>query len=155
MRRRALCPRCTRSMSQVSVRVAAMHSFMTHPLITRHGPHDSDMLGQAAARQWSSPTVDNYDWTHRGPLQLMVLHTAVQWSASFCSMCRPRAIARSTSHSACYSTCCEWLFLRLSGASRAQCGWSLASDMDSASTVAGAVVAGRSAARLIRILRSR
>ena len=90
-----------------------MHARMTHLLTTRHGPHDSDMLGQAAARQWSSPTVDNYDWTRRGPLQLMVLHTAVQWSASFCSMCRPRAIARSTSHSACYSTCCEWLFLRL------------------------------------------
>ena len=91
-----------------------MHSFMTHPLITRHGPHDSDMLGQAAARQWSSPTVDNYDWTRRGPLQLMVLHTAVQWSLLRFAACvdrersqdRPltaRVIARAASGCFCVS----------------------------------------------------
>jgi len=51
----------------------------------------------------------------------------------------------------CGITCAPF-FKKLAGPDRA---WSLASDMDSASTVAGAVVAGRSAARLIRILRSR
>ena len=154
-RRRALCPRCTRSAAQVSLRVcrhACTHDSLTHHTAWTASP---TIPSQVAAGQSSSHRVDIYDWPSRGPLELMVVHAAVQRFASFHRGCRPRAIAGSTSHSACYSTCCEWLFLRLSGASRAQCGWSLASDMDSASTVAGAVVAGRSAARLIRILRSR
>ena len=132
-----------------------MHARMTHLLTTRHGPHDSDMLGQAAARQWSSHTVDIYGWTSRGPLQLMVLHAAVQWFASFRSVCRPRAIARSTSHSACHSMCCEWLVLHLYRASRAQCGRPPTSETDRSSTVAGVVASMSSAAGFIRILRSR
>ena len=61
---------------------------MTHLLTTRHGPHDSDMLGQAAAGQWSSHTVDNYRWATRGLLHLMMVHAAVQWFASSRCVCR-------------------------------------------------------------------
>ena len=66
-----------------------------------------------------------------------------------------RAIAGSTSHSVCHSTCCEWLVWRRSGASQAQSGRSPASETDRSSTVAGAVAAGLSAMGFIRILRSR
>ena len=45
--------------------------------------------------------MDIFGCTSRGPLPLMVVHAVVQWAASVSSMCRPRAIARSTSHNAC------------------------------------------------------
>ena len=97
-----------------------------------------------------------YDWTSRGQLHLMVVRAAVQWLAARCRVCRSRAIDRSTSRSACSKlTCCEWLCLHLSGASGAQSGWSPASQTDMARTVVSAVAPGCSAARLIRILRSR
>ena len=59
------------------------------------------MCSQAVEGQWSSHTMDFYDWTRRGPLQLVVVHAVVQWFASFCCVWRPRSIARSTSHIAC------------------------------------------------------
>ena len=40
------------------------------------------MLGQAAAGQWSSTTVDIYDWTTRGPLEAVAAHVEVQWFAT-------------------------------------------------------------------------
>ena len=131
-----------------------MHSFMTHSLTTRYGPHDRCMPSQAVEVEWSSHTMDFYGWISRGPLQLVMVHAVVQWFALFRCVWRPRAIARSTSHSVCHSTCCEWLVWRQSRAPGAQSGQSPASDMDSARTVAGAVAAGRSAAGFTRILRS-
>ena len=77
-----------------------MHACMIHMLTTRLAPHDRLMCSQAAARQWILHTLDINGYTSRGPLHSMVVHTVVQWFASFCRVCRPRAIARSTSHTA-------------------------------------------------------
>ena len=79
-----------------------MHARMTHS----HSLHGMDGIAytipsQAAAGQSSSHRVDIYDWPSRGPLELMVVHAAVQRFASF-HRGRPRAITGSTSHSACY-----------------------------------------------------
>ena len=106
-------------------------------------------------RQWSSHKVDTYGCTSRGPLHLMVVHTVVQWLASLCRGCRRIAIARSTSHSVCHSTCCEWLCLRLFKASETQSGRYQASKADSPSNLVGAVAPPCSAVRFTRILRSR
>ena len=54
-----------------------------------------------------------------------------------------------------FSTCCKWLVLCLSGASQAQYGRSPASETDRPSTVASVLASVCSAARFIRILRSR
>ena len=78
-----------------------MHARMTHSLTARHDRHDRRMSSQAAAGQWSSHAVDFYDWTSRGPLELMLVDTAVQWFASLWCVRRPRGITRWTSHSAC------------------------------------------------------
>lgn len=78
-----------------------MHAHINTSCTIRHGRHARLMCSQAAARQWSSHTMDIYGSTSRGPLHVMVVHAVMQWLASLCRMCRPRAIARSTSHSAC------------------------------------------------------
>ena len=103
-RRRALCTRWTRLMSQASPRAAKharTHEYLMHHTALRHGRHARLMCLQAAARQWSSHRIDIYGCTSRGQLHMVVLHAVVQWFASVCCMCRPRAIARSTSHNAC------------------------------------------------------
>ena len=75
---------------------------MNTSLCIRHVRRHARLLcSQAAARQRSSHTMDIFGCTSRGPLPLMVVHAVVQWAASVSSMCRPRAIARSTSHNAC------------------------------------------------------
>ena len=74
---------------------------MNTSLCIRHGRHARLMCSQAAGRQWSSQTMDIFDYTSRGQLHMVLVYAAVQWLASLCRMCRPRAIARSTSHSAC------------------------------------------------------
>jgi hypothetical protein len=74
---------------------------MNTSLCIRHGRHARLMCSQAAARQWSSYTMDFYGCTSRGQLDLLVVQTVVQWFASLCCMYRPRAIARSTSRNAC------------------------------------------------------
>ena len=78
-----------------------MHSRIHTSLTTWHGRHARLMCSQAAGRQWSSQTMDIFDYTSRGQLHMVLVHAAVQWLASVCRMCRPRAIARSTSLSAC------------------------------------------------------
>ena len=78
-----------------------MHARMNTSCTIRHGRHARLMCSQAAARQWSSHTMDVYGCTSRGQFELMVVHAVVQWFASVCCVCRPRAIARSTSHNAC------------------------------------------------------
>jgi len=102
-RRRALCARCSRLVCQVNPR-AARHAH-THEYLTVHtawtAQHARLMCSRAAARQWSSHAMDIYGSTSRGPLHVVVVHAVVQWLASLCRMRRPRAIARSTSHSAC------------------------------------------------------
>ena len=60
-----------------------MHSFMTHSLTTRYGPHDRCMPSQAVEVEWSSHTMDFYGWTSRGPLQLVMVH-AVERGAMVC-----------------------------------------------------------------------
>ena len=78
-----------------------MHARMNTSLTIRHGRHARLMCSQAAGRQWSSQTMNIDGWTSRGQLHLIELHAVVQWFASVCCVCRPRAIARSTSHNAC------------------------------------------------------
>ena len=78
-----------------------MHARMNTSCTTRHGRHARLMCSQAAGRQWSSHLMDIYGSTSRGPLHMVVVHAVVQWLASLCRMCRPRAIAISTSLSAC------------------------------------------------------
>ena len=102
-RRRALCARCSRLVRQVSLR-ASRHA-RTHEHLMHHTAMDGMrtrlVCSQAAARQWSSHTMDVYGCTSREQFELMVVHAVVQWFASDCCVCRPRAIARSTSHNAC------------------------------------------------------
>ena len=78
-----------------------------------------------------------------------------QWLASFCRLCRPRTIARSTSLSACSARVVRGRHLRLSRASRGFRECSSASETDSGCNVAKVVAVGRSAAVFIRIVRSR
>ena len=59
-----------------------MHSFMTHSLTTRYGPHDRCMPSQAVEVEWSSHTMDFYGWTSRVPLQLVMVYAVVQWFAT-------------------------------------------------------------------------
>ena len=78
----------------------SMHARMNTSCTIRHGRHARLMCLQAAARQWSSHKMEIYGCTSRGKLHMVVLHAVVQWFASVCCMCRPRAIARSTTHNA-------------------------------------------------------
>ena len=102
-RRGALCARCSRLVSQVSLR-ASRHA-RTHEHLLHHtawtacSPHVLAGRRLAAGRQWSSHTMDFYGCTSGGQLDLVLVHAAVQWFASVCSMCRPITNARSTSHS--------------------------------------------------------
>ena len=97
----------------VSIPTHIQHSIQSVSVTVQSLRCSAQNSGPAAERQWSSHKVDKYGCTSRGPLHLMVVHAVVQWLASLCRGCRRRAIARSTSHSACNSTCCEWLCLRL------------------------------------------
>ena len=71
-----------------------MHARTTLSLSTRHGRHDGPVRSQAAEVEWSSLTMDIYDWTSRGPLRLVVVHSGVQWFAARRRACGARAIAR-------------------------------------------------------------
>ena len=133
-----------------------MHARINTSCTIRHGRHACLMCSQAAARQWSSHTMDIYGSTSRGPLHVMVVHAVMQWLASLCRMCRPRAIAISTSLSACAARVVRGRSSHLSRASRGfreRFIW--ASDTDSRCTSVDTVAAGRSAAGFIRIVRSR
>ena len=79
-RRRALHAHSTRPMLEVSLRV--WRHTCTHDSLTHHaacGQHVRRMYSQALAVQCSTCKVGNYDWTSRGPLQLMVVQAVVQW----------------------------------------------------------------------------
>ena len=60
---------------------------MNTSLCIRHGRHARLMWLQAAARQWSSQTMDIFDCTSRGQLHMVLVQAAVQWFASVCCMC--------------------------------------------------------------------
>jgi len=137
-----------------------MHARMMHRLTTCHGPHDRLMCLQAAARQWSSHTVDINGCTSRVPLHLMVVHAVVQWLPSICRVCRPRTIAISTSLSACSACVVRGRSKRLSRALRAperhpghrRRGYGFSGSMYFRRW---GIATGRSAAGFIRSLRSR
>ena len=40
------------------------------------------MCSQAVEVEWSSLTMDIYDWTSRGPLRMTVVEAVVQWFAT-------------------------------------------------------------------------
>ena len=132
-----------------------MHARMNTSCTIRHGRHARLMCSQAAGRQWSSQAMDIYGYTSRGRLRMVLVHAAVQWLASVCRMCGPRAIARSTSLSACAARVVRGRSYRLSRASRGFRERSWASETDSICTVADAVATGRSAKRFLMNLRSR
>ena len=138
-----------------------MHARMTHSLTIRYRARRRHACPRRRWKGSAGHYFRFFDWTSRGQLELMVVQSAVQWIADNAvrrRVCRSvdgerwpdrPLIARDK------LTCYEWLCPRLSGATGAQRGRSLASEADTASTLVVWVAAGCSAARLLRYFGSR
>ena len=132
-----------------------MHARMTHSLTTRHGPHDSDTLRTGGGKAVEL-TYNGFLWLDK-PWPVAVDGGACR-SAMVCFISprvSPESDRKIDLSQRVFSTCCEWLVLRVSEASQAQCGRSPASETDRSSTVADVVASVCSAAGFLRNLRSR
>ena len=93
-RRRSLCARCTRLVSQVSLRVG--RRACTHAMLTHCAARSCPALA-GGGMQWSLHTARTYSSTSAEPLHMVVARIAVQWFAAVRRVCHVRANARWTS----------------------------------------------------------